>query len=166
MSMKFLVDSMLGKLARFLRIFGYDTVYAEDLITHYAMDPVPDELLEKYAQEDVRIIITKDASFHKRSKVKTILLTGEGVYNYLNQLKTELGLNFEFKMDLARCSKCNAPLHMVNDKLEIIDQVESSTFRNYNVFYQCTNINCNKIFWNGPHIGDITFKISKYVHTD
>ena len=40
--MKFLVDAMLGKLARFLRIFGYDTVYANDLIDYYDINPVPD----------------------------------------------------------------------------------------------------------------------------
>ena len=38
--MKFLVDSMLGKLARFLRMFGYDTLYANDLVEYFKIDPV------------------------------------------------------------------------------------------------------------------------------
>ncbi|MFX0008351.1 MAG: Mut7-C RNAse domain-containing protein, partial [Candidatus Hermodarchaeota archaeon] len=43
--MKFLTDSMFGKLTRFLRIFGYDTVYANDLTTFFNIDPVPDDYL-------------------------------------------------------------------------------------------------------------------------
>jgi len=58
--MKFLVDAMLGKLSRFLRIFGFDTIYANDLIEYYNIDPVPDSSLKEYAQSTDRIVITKD----------------------------------------------------------------------------------------------------------
>jgi len=90
--MKFLVDAMLGKLARFLRIFGYDTVYANDLIEYYNIDPVPDNSLKKYAQSTNRTIITKDLPFYKVITDNAILLEGEGVYSYLNQLKQKLKL--------------------------------------------------------------------------
>ena len=61
--MKFLVDAMLGKLVHFLRIFGYDTVYADELETYFNMTPVSDEKLLEYAEKENRIIITKDLPF-------------------------------------------------------------------------------------------------------
>ncbi len=61
--MKFLVDAMLGKLSRFLRIFGFDTIYANDLIAYYHIDPVPDEKLKLYAEKYDRIIKGLDAYF-------------------------------------------------------------------------------------------------------
>ncbi|MFX0047170.1 MAG: DUF5615 family PIN-like protein, partial [Candidatus Hermodarchaeota archaeon] len=94
--MKFLVDAMLGKLTRFLRIFGYDTLYASDLIELYSTNPVPDKKLNEYAVRTNRIIITKDLPFYNEIKENAILLEGEGVYNYLDQLKHKLNLNYEF----------------------------------------------------------------------
>ncbi|MCK4780850.1 MAG: DUF5615 family PIN-like protein, partial [Candidatus Lokiarchaeota archaeon] len=76
--MKFLADSMLGKLARFLRIFGFDTIYANDLIDYFKMDPVPDEKLIEYANKDDRIIITKDYPLYKNYKEKSVYLRGKG----------------------------------------------------------------------------------------
>ena len=55
---RFLTDSMFGRLTRLLRIFGYDTVYANDLENYFEVSPVPDDLLLKYALEHDRIIIS------------------------------------------------------------------------------------------------------------
>jgi len=90
--MKFLADAMLGKLARFLRIFGYDTIYASDLIDHYHANPVPDKKINEYAVRSNRIVLTKDLLFYNKIKENAILLEGEGVYNYLIQLKCKVNL--------------------------------------------------------------------------
>ena len=82
---KFLTDAMYGRLTRFLRIFGYDTIYADDLEDHFKISPVPDEKLAEYALENNRIIITRDYEFHKKNRDRSIFLEGEGVYNYLHQ---------------------------------------------------------------------------------
>jgi len=156
---KFLVDSMLGKLARFLRIFGYDTIYANDLEEFFGESPVPDDKLKQFAEENNRIIITKDYIFCKKMKGRSIYLKGEGVYNYLNQLREELQMNYTFLMERARCSVCNSIMERVKDKKLIKNSVLDETYNNYNEFYQCINPNCNKVFWNGPHILDITKKI-------
>jgi len=159
--MKFLVDSMLGKLSRFLRIFGYDTIFANDLEELFGESPVPDEKLKQYAKENDRIVITKDYIFYKKMKGTSIYLKGEGVYNYLNQLKEELNLKYTFSMENARCSVCNSLMEEVKDKKLIKNSVLDETYNNYNEFYQCLNTNCNKVFWNGPHILDITKKVQK-----
>ena len=98
MHMKFLADAMLGKLARFLRIFGYDTVYANDLEEYFSICPVPDNKLLEYAIEDDRIIITRDFPFYKKAKERCVYLEGEGVYNYLNQLQLKMNLIYNFNI--------------------------------------------------------------------
>ncbi|MHA1914021.1 MAG: DUF5615 family PIN-like protein [Promethearchaeota archaeon] len=157
--MKFVVDAMLGKLVRFLRIFGYDTVYANDLINHFHVDPVPDEKLAEYAKITDRIIITKDLYFYEKFAGKSVHLKGKGVHNYLNQLSKVLNLEFEFKVEKARCSHCNSRLERVDDKSEVKDLVLMETYNHYNEFFKCKNLDCKKIYWEGSHIEDIKKKM-------
>jgi len=157
--MKFLTDAMFGKLSRFLRIFGYNTVYANDLKNLYELDPIPDEILRDYAEKTNRIIITKDYPFHKKIPDQSIYLEGEGVYNFLKQLKEMLGLTYNIDMQNARCSVCNSELRKIDDKIKLKDKINHSTYSHYNIFYQCLNPECQKIFWNGPHIEDIKTRL-------
>ena len=159
--MKFVTDAMFGRLTRFLRIFGYDTVYANDLEDYFQINPVPDDKLLEYAEQNNRIIITKDYLLHNKIRDKSILLEGEGVYNYLKQLKIKLDLSYNFKMKIARCSKCNFELTGVDDKNSIKNFVEPETFKYNDDFYQCTNSNCKKIYWKGTHIENIVNKLKK-----
>jgi uncharacterized protein with PIN domain len=159
--MKFLVDAMLGKLARFLRIFGYNTVYANDLIVVFKIDPVPDEKLIEYAKQNNRFIITKDRTLNKTYFKRSLFLHGEGIYNYFFQLKEELGLTFKFEGEKARCSLCNSNLFRIQDKSKIFNEILQESFNNYEEFYRCSNKQCNKIFWKGSHIDDIEKRLRK-----
>ena len=157
---KFLTDAMYGRLTRFLHIFGYDTVYADDLEVVFGIVPVPDEKLAEYALETNRIIITRDYSFYKKNRDRSIFLEGEGVYNYLHQLKNKLNLEFNFNMGNARCSICNSELEKVADKNKIINDVKPQTFQYYKEFYQCINPKCKKVYWKGTHIEKIIKKLN------
>ncbi|MFX1388004.1 MAG: Mut7-C RNAse domain-containing protein, partial [Promethearchaeota archaeon] len=159
--MKFLVNSMLGKLARFLRIFGYDTIYANDLIDLFKMNPVPDEMLIDYARKNDRFIITKDFPLYRSYLNRSIYLKGKGIYNYLSQLNKMFGLKFKFNLQRARCSICNSELERVKNKDLIKDIILEETYNNYNEFYQCSNLQCNKIYWQGSHIEDIEYRLGK-----
>jgi len=159
--MKFVTDAMFGRLTRFLRIFGYDTVYANDLEDYFQVNPVPDDKLLEYAEQNNRILITKDYLLHKKIRDKSILLEGEGVYNYLKQLKIKLDLSYNFNMKIARCSICNFELTGVDDKNSIKHFVEPETFKYNDDFYQCTNSNCKKIYWKGTHIENIIDQLKK-----
>jgi uncharacterized protein with PIN domain len=158
---KFLVDSMLGRLSRFLRIFGYDTIYANDLESVFNLSPIPDEKLKNYALENRLIILTKDYEFYRKLKDKSIFLEGEGIYNYLQQLKIQLNLIFDFNIEKARCSVCNSTLKKLKSKEMIKNEVLNETYNNYDEFYRCINPKCKKIFWKGSHILDITEKVEK-----
>ena len=159
--MKFVTDAMFGRLTRFLRIFGYDTVYANDLEDYFQVNPVPDDKLLEYAEQNNRILITKDYLLNKKIRDKSILLEGEGVYNYLKQLKIKLDLSYNFNMKIARCSICNFELTGVDDKNSIKNFVEPETFKYNDDFYQCTNSNCKKIYWKGTHIENIIDQLKK-----
>ncbi len=164
--MKFLADAMLGKLTRFLRIFGFDTIYANDLIDYFQLDPVPDEKLIEYAKRNGRIIITKDYVLYKHYREKSIFLRGEGIYNYLKQLNKQCGLKFKFNLRRARCSICNSQLQRVENKNLIKKLVLEETYNNYDEFYQCLNLQCKKIYWQGSHIEDIEYKLSNTLDFD
>jgi uncharacterized protein with PIN domain len=101
--MKFLTDCMLGKLTRFLRIFGYDTIYAKDLEDNDNI-PVPDEEIIKFAKKENRVVITKDRLLSRKSSPDSLYLEGENIYDYLKQIKIRFKNNFEFNMENARCS--------------------------------------------------------------
>ncbi len=164
--MKFLADAMLGKLTRFLRIFGFDTIYANDLIDYFQLDPVPDEKLIEYAKRNERIIITKDYGLYKHYTEKSIFLRGEGIYNYLKQLNRQCDLKFKFSLKRARCSICNSQLQRVENKNSIKKLVLVETYNNYDEFYQCLNLQCKKIFWQGSHIEDIEYKLGNTLDFD
>jgi uncharacterized protein with PIN domain len=164
--MKFLADSMLGKLARFLRIFGFDTIYANDLITYFVSDPVPDEKLIDYSIKNDRIIITKDSLLYQMHRDKSFFLEGKGIYNYLYQLNKKFGLHFKFNIKRARCSVCNSALKRVEDKTSIKEVVLQETYNHYREFFQCLNHQCKKVFWQGSHIEDIEDRLDKILECD
>ena len=150
---KFLTDAMYGRLTRFLRIFGYDTVYADDLEEFFKLNPVPDDKLAEYAIKNDRIIITRDYPFYKKHRDRSVFLEGKGIYNYLQQLKNKLDLEYNFDIQKARCSICNSELERVQDKNEIENDVKPETFKHYENFFQCKN--CKKVYWKGSHIEKI-----------
>ncbi|MBN1216551.1 MAG: DUF5615 family PIN-like protein [Candidatus Lokiarchaeota archaeon] len=158
---KFLIDAMLGRLARFLRIFGYDTVYANDLEKEFDIYSISDDKLIEYAKKTNRILITKDLPLYKRFNEQSFFLEGKDVYGYLRQLKSKFNITFKIDIGKAHCSRCNARLKKILDKNLIKDQLKDDTFKYYNNFYQCLNSNCKKIFWNGSHIKNIEKKLNE-----
>jgi len=154
--MKFLTDSMLGKLTRLLRIFGQDTVYAEEI-----MKSAPDSELLKHAIENDRIILTRDKPFSEIAKQNSIYLEDIDAYVNLLWLQKEINLTLDFSIKNARCSTCNSPLNKIENKESIKDQIMEETFNSFQEFYSCSNPKCNKIYWRGTHIEKIINTLKK-----
>ncbi|ASJ17397.1 hypothetical protein A3L04_10110 [Thermococcus chitonophagus] len=137
--MKFIADMMLGRLARWLRLYGYDTLYGikED-----------DKILE-VAKKEGRIILTRDSGLAERAKklgVGVILIESNSFEDQVRQLMGE-GIQFnELFPENARCPKCNGPIVRVN-KEEIRDKVPKKVYEIYNEFYIC--LNCGQVYWPG-----------------
>jgi uncharacterized protein with PIN domain/sulfur carrier protein ThiS len=141
---KFILDVHLGKLAKYLRLLGFDTLY------HNNFDDL--EIIE-IAKTEKRIILTRDLGILKNNKVT------HGYWirsqDSREQLKEAIQ-RFDLKKKLnifSRCTLCNGLILKI-DKSIISDQVNKKTLEEFNVFYQCKN--CKKIYWEGSHYDSMT----------
>ncbi|HIH72784.1 MAG: uncharacterized protein PWP49_686 [Thermococcaceae archaeon] len=132
---KFIADMMLGRLARWLRLYGYDTLYGIK----------DDEEILKIAREEGRIVLTRDEELVTRCK-NAILIKSNKFEEQVKQLM-ELGFEFdELFPENARCPKCNGLIKRV-EKEEIKGKVPEGVYKDYDEFYVCTQ--CGQIYWPG-----------------
>jgi uncharacterized protein with PIN domain len=135
--MKFLADTMLGRLATWLRLLGYDTLYLPQ-----ADDP---ELARRARAED-RILLTRDVELTRRRGVRSILIISERVEEQLRQVAHELHLTAG--MAFSRCAVCNGALEEV-DKAAVQASVPPYVFQTQTHFRRCTL--CQRLYWRGTH---------------
>ena len=139
--MKFIVDSMHGKLAKKMRIYGYDTLY-----NAYSEDNTVLELAEK---ED-RIIITSDTALFERAlsrRIPSIKAPLDDDVTRMAEIFKILKLKPELNSKKSRCSLCNTPL--VEICKSQITSIPENVLRRKKIFYQCPK--CGKIYWKGSH---------------
>ena len=140
--MKFLADSMLGKLARWLRMLGHDVTYNVQLNDN--------DLLELAKQEN-RIILTKDLELYQRAIAKStgaFYLEGRSESQRLAEVANRCGLTLEIDMEKSHCPLCNAKLE-ATPKEQLIGELEKNTFTYYDKFWKCPN--CGQVYWQGAH---------------
>ena len=136
---RFVLDTHLGRLAAYLRMMGFDSLYRNDY---------PDDELAEISHHENRILLTRDIGLLKRSLV---------IYGYYvrslkpRQRLVEVVQRFDLTGEVIpfkHCMKCNGLLHTV-DKMAVIDQIPDGTARYYDEFHQCAA--CLQIFWKGAH---------------
>ncbi|WP_290648539.1 Mut7-C RNAse domain-containing protein [Aquisalimonas sp.] len=142
-SVRFVLDTHLGTLARYLRLCGFDTLYRNDY---------EDAQLAEVSAKEGRILLTRDRALLKRR----IITHGYCVRNDRppRQL-TEVANRFQLQGLVApftRCARCNGPLECV-DKAEVKHALEPLTQRYYTVFRRCTE--CGHVYWRGGHVAHI-----------
>lgn len=134
---KFIADCHLGKLAKYLRVMGFDTLY---------FNTINDNELIELATRDKRIILTRDKAMHERDKAPTFYL--EPIDN-LEQLKA-LQEHFFIKDFVlrGRCIICNVELSTVEK-----DKVESKLPKKVKLYFSDFEIcsACKRIYWHGDH---------------
>jgi len=141
--MKFAADTMLGRLARWMRLLGFDVLYPET---------VDDKELLKFADE--RIILTRDKELGKKENV--FLIKSVRIDEQLKQVMNELKL--EIKAPLSRCSVCNQILAEV-EKSSVKALVPERIYNNHDTFWRCPD--CNRIYWKGSHYDKIMDTVSR-----
>ena len=136
---RFILDVHLGKLAKLLRMSGFDTCYRNDLDD--------DEIIDRGEKEN-RIIITRDIGILKNNWVQ------KGYYvrsqNPREQLK-EVIIRFQLQSSirfLSRCMECNG-LITKTEKKEVEKDLNTGTRNYFEKFFRCSN--CRKIYWEGSH---------------
>ncbi|MDM7275161.1 MAG: Mut7-C RNAse domain-containing protein [Thermoprotei archaeon] len=140
---KFIVDTMLGDLARWLRILGYDTVYSRIYSDR--------EVLE-LAFLGGRVLITRDGGLHRKAVkmgVKSVLVESTIIEERLAEASVKLGIDLIVNPEKSRCPECNGVLERVEDKSLVKDRVPPNALNSYDVFYLC--VKCGKAYWEGSH---------------
>jgi uncharacterized protein with PIN domain len=136
---KFIATKELGKLAKWLRILGYDTVY-------YNKRGIADLIVE--ALRGGRILVGRSPALAKYKGIRMVLVKDDDVENQIEQVVSELQLAFEEKDLFQRCVECNTSLEDV-EKEQIKEKVPEYVFQTQKFFKRCPK--CDKIFWKGTH---------------
>ena len=150
--MKFIADIMVGKLARYLRMAGYDVIYIND---------IEDEEILSIAKKESRTILTRDVLMLQRKDckkgvIKSLLIKDDSLLSQLEQVKRELDL--ELKPKLIRCLDCNTLLDEAS-KEDLKEKVPPYVFKTQDNFLYCPD--CDKYYWRGTHYDSINnvFKV-------
>jgi uncharacterized protein with PIN domain len=143
----FIVDAMLGKLAKKLRLLGYDSLYSSSM---------EDDKILQLAKNENRILITKDVPLILKAKTKKILnvqITSDDEIEQILQInkKESLG-NCNVSGGNSRCPVCNGMLQYI-EKNEVSDKVPAGVLEIIKDFWNCTK--CDKIYWEGTHIKNL-----------
>ena len=140
-SPSFIADSMLGRLARWLRALGFDVAY----------DPfAEDRALLRRAREAGRVLLTRDSRLVQvRDCPPYIFVESDRLEDQLAQVKEAAGLNFAEVCFLTRCMECNGLLSEV-DKASIRCEVPPYVFSTQTDFRRCPR--CRRVYWGGTHV--------------
>ena len=148
---KFIVDEMLGRLAKWLRAIGYDAVYHNG---------GGDSALVQRALEEDRIILTKDSHLVKRKLArKSLLVRSDQPRDQLKQVVKELELDVESRV-FTRCLICNRELVSIG-KEDVRDKVPIYIYLTQDKFYECPN--CGRVYWPGTHKDSMLEVISSII---
>ncbi len=153
--MKFIVDSNVGRLARWLRIAGFDTVFINDL---------DDNRLVRLALSEGRVLLTKDTQILKRrvvatGRLKVILVESAEVKAQLRQVVKALNLAEKVK-PFTLCLECNQPL-VSREREEVKELVPPYVFQTQTQYMQCPS--CHRVYWRGTHWQRMSGELEKIV---
>ena len=135
----FVVDANLGRLARYLRLLGFDTWYRADY---------GDSEIARLSAETGRILLTRDRNLLKRRCIT------HGCFIHCTEPEAQVR-ELLARLDLyrqivpfRRCSRCNGLIEPV-EKALIADRLPALTRRYYDHFWQCDG--CGQVYWQGAH---------------
>lgn len=140
---KFIVDLNVGRLAKRLRMMGYDAVFINGL---------DDDELVRIALREGRILLTKDQGIMRRrivssGKVRALLITDGDVRRQLRQVIRTFDLKPGAR-PFTRCMECNEPLQD-RTKAQVENLVPPYVYAAHDQFMQCPR--CGRVYWRGTH---------------
>lgn len=148
---RFILDTHLGKLAAYMRMLGFDTLYQNNR---------SDEALANISSRENRILLTRDRGLLKRKIVtRGYILRSSDPKEQVVEVLRRLDLLSQIA-PFSRCLCCNQLLMPV-EKEEIIDQLQPDTIATQNEFLLCTN--CGRLYWKGSHYNRMQAMIAKFI---
>jgi uncharacterized protein with PIN domain len=137
--LNFVLDVHLGKLARQLRLLGFDSLYQNNYTDRNIIDLV---------KQQERIVLTRDIGLLKHTAIQWgYWLRSQQPLAQLEEIVYRFHLEKEIH-PFSRCLVCNGPIESVA-KYEIRDQLPPATLACFDEFYQCHQ--CKKLYWKGSH---------------
>ena len=153
--MKFIVDNNVGKLAKWLRMMGYDTLLFDD---------ADDWQMVRTALAESRVILTRDTQIMKRGvitsgRLKATLIQSDEPEYQIRQVVETLNLDCQSGL-FTICLECNQPL-VKRSKQQVRDRVPPYVFQTQSQYMECPG--CHRIYWRGTHWQAMTRKIEKFM---
>lgn len=136
---RFVLDTHLGRLAAYLRMLGFDTLYRNDY---------DDSTLARISMEERRIVLTCDIRLLMRKQITHGYYVRE---RQPQQQMLEIATRFDLFNSLqpfTRCIHCNGIIQRI-DKEAVVQHLMPHTKAHYDEFWQCQH--CRKVYWKGSH---------------
>ncbi len=151
--MKFIVDHNVGKLAKWLRMIGYDTLF-------FTGDD--DWQMVITALNEGRVILTRDTQIMSRGvitsgRLKAVLIQSEKADEQMRQVVETLNLDCQSRL-FTICLECNQPLEE-RTKEQVKERVPPYVFQTQNHYVECPS--CHRIYWKGTHWQAMTKKLER-----
>ncbi len=138
-SISFAVEKPLGKLAKWLRILGFDTIYEQDVTS----------IGFKNIKNRGRIRLTRTRGIRGRHQpTECLTIFSDHVHEQLKEVIHALGLNHDDIQPFSRCIRCNSLIRKI-EKSHVATQVPDYIFETRNAFRICNQ--CGRIYWRGSH---------------
>ena len=152
---RFIVDSNVGKLAKWLRMMGYDALFFEGS---------NDSHMIATALAENRVILTRDTQIMRRraitkGQLKAILIQSDEPEQQMLQVMDTLKLDCQFQ-PFSICLECNQPL-AERSKEEVKEQVPPYIFQTQSQYMECPA--CHRIYWRGTHWQAMTRKLEHLI---
>ncbi len=139
--MRFAADSMLGRLATWLRFLGYDTLYSND---------TRDDQFFSLADRG-RILLSRNTKLREKiASEKYVFIEDDDPERQLLQVVRLLGLNPGPEKFFTRCTLCNGMIESV-ESADVFGDVPDHVWTSHKRFSRCDR--CGKIYWPGSHLG-------------
>jgi len=136
---RFILDAHLGKLARYLRMLGFDCLFRNDFEDSDIID---------ISVKEKRIILTRDKLLLKSKRITHgYFVRSTEKHQQLREVVRKFDLYSQFK-SFTRCMTCNSEL-VPRKKQDIKHEVPPDVARCFDIFYYCPS--CRKVYWKGSH---------------
>ncbi len=136
---RFLADRMVGKLAKWLRIIGYDTVYLPQLSP---------EGVKREARRQGRLLLTRSTRFLNQKDVPPfVFIQSDRFRDQLKQVCADLQLDVSTHL-FTRCSVCNQELAAV-EREHVQQHVPEYVWQTRSTFLRCKK--CPRVYWGATH---------------
>lgn len=148
---RFVVDSNLGKLARYLRLLGFDSLYRNDY---------SDGEVAGIAQREGRIVLTRDRRLLRRKIITHgFFVRADAPRQQVKEVLARLDL-YRAARPFSRCTLCNGELASV-EKARVMDALQPKTRRYYHEFLECTH--CRQVYWQGSHCKPMARLVAEFL---